>query len=236
MTALTPAISKATCSILDKAGTDYEIMDKDGGICCGRPMLMAGRLSQAAQLVEKNTGIILGSGADTLLLSCPICYRIFKEKYTLPGIRIVHHSEYFDELISSGRLRVTKGDVRYVFHDPCELGRGCGIYEQPRNVLSAAGEVVEAEKNRKESICCGGSLGSLTLGFDKRKAMTENALNNLTAASPDRIATACPLCMSTFARYSDRPVEDIAMILDTVTERPAARSAGVRPVNGKTDN
>ena len=236
MTALTPAISKATCSILDKAGTDYEIMDKDGGICCGRPMLMAGRLSQAAQLVEKNTGIILGSGADTLLLSCPICYRIFKEKYTLPGIRIIHHSEYFDELISSGRLRVTKGDVRYVFHDPCELGRGCGIYEQPRNVLSAAGEVVEAEKNRKESICCGGSLGSLTLGFDKRKAMTENALNNLTAASPDKIATACPLCMSTFARYSDRPVEDIAMILDTVTERPAARSAGVRPVNGKTDN
>ena len=81
-------------------------------------------------------------------------------------------------------------------------------------MLSAAGELVEAAKNRKESICCGGSLGGLTLGFEKRKAMTENALNNLVADSPERIVTACPLCMSTFNRYADRPVEDIAMVLD----------------------
>ena len=214
MTALTPAIMKATGSILGKAGIEYEIMDRDGGICCGRPMFMAGRFSQAMQLVEKNTEIIMKSGADTLLLSCPICYKIFREKYHLPGIEIIHHTEYFERLLQSGRLKVRKEDVRYVYHDPCELGRGCGVYEQPRHVLSAAGELVEAEKNRKESICCGGSLGSLTLSFDKRKAMTENALNNLVADSPDRIVTACPLCMSTFARYADRPVEDIAVVLD----------------------
>ena len=214
MTALTPAIMKATGSILGKAGIEYEIMDRDGGICCGRPMFMAGRFSQAMQLVEKNTEIIMKSGADTLLLSCPICYKIFREKYHLPEIEIIHHTEYFERLLQSGRLKVRKEDVRYVYHDPCELGRGCGVYEQPRHVLSAAGELVEAEKNRKESICCGGSLGSLTLSFDKRKAMTENALNNLVADSPDRIVTACPLCMSTFARYADRPVEDIAVVLD----------------------
>ena len=214
MTALTPAIMKATGSILGKAGIEYEIMDRDGGICCGRPMFMAGRFSQAMQLVEKNTEIIMKSGADTLLLSCPICYKIFREKYHLPGIEIIHHTEYFERLLQSGRLKVRKEDVRYVYHDPCELGRGCGVYEQPRHVLSAAGELVEAEKNRKESICCGGSLGSLTLSFDKRKAMTENALNNLVSDSPDKIVTACPLCMSTFARYADRPVEDIAMVLD----------------------
>lgn len=214
MTALTPAIMKATGSILGKAGIEYEIMDRDGGICCGRPMFMAGRFSQAMQLVEKNTEIIMKSGADTLLLSCPICYKIFREKYHLPGIEIIHHTEYFERLLQSGRLKVRKEDVRYVYHDPCELGRGCGVYEQPRHVLSAAGELVEAEKNRKESICCGGSLGSLTLSFDKRKAMTENALNNLVADSPDKIVTACPLCMSTFARYADRPVEDIAVVLD----------------------
>lgn len=214
MTALTPVIMKATGSILGKAGIEYEIMDRDGGICCGRPMFMAGRFSQAMQLVEKNTEIIMKSGADTLLLSCPICYKIFREKYHLPGIEIIHHTEYFERLLQSGRLKVRKEDVRYVYHDPCELGRGCGVYEQPRHVLSAAGELVEAEKNKKESICCGGSLGSLTLSFDKRKAMTENALNNLVADSPDRIVTACPLCMSTFARYADRPVEDIAVVLD----------------------
>ena len=110
-----------------------------------------------------------------------------------------------------------KNPEKYVYHDPCELGRGSGIYEQPRNVLLRAGTLVEAAKNRKESICCGGSVGSLSLGFDKRKALTENALNNLTAASPDIIVTSCPLCLSTFSRYADRKVEDIAETVDRNT-------------------
>ena len=214
MTALTPAIMQATESILKKSGTEYEVMDRDGGICCGRPMFMAGRLEEAREMVRKNTEIILGSGADTLLLSCPICYRIFREEYSLPGIRVIHHTEFMNELISEGKLKVRKGSTRYVFHDPCELGRGCGVYEQPRSVLSAAGELVEAAKNRRESICCGGSLGSLTLGFDKRKAMTENAVANLMSESPDEIVTACPLCQATFGRYSEIPVEDIATVID----------------------
>ncbi|MBO8479443.1 MAG: (Fe-S)-binding protein [Bacteroidetes bacterium] len=217
MTSLTPSIRKSMESLLRKAGVDYELMDKDGSICCGRPMWMAGRFDQARQMMEKNTAIIMDSGADTLLLTCPICYRIFKEKYRLDGVKVVHHTEFIDGLISEGRLKVEHGQAKYVFHDPCELGRGCGIYEQPRNVLLRAGTLVEAAKNRKESICCGGSVGSLTLGFDKRKPMTENALQNLTCASPDVIVTACPLCLDTFRRYSDRKVEDIAETIDRNT-------------------
>ena len=214
MTALTPVIRKSMESILKKAGIAYELMDRDGGICCGRPMMMAGRFDQAREMIERNTRIIKDSGATTLLLTCPICYRIFKEKYHLDGIEIIHHTEYIDRLVRSGRLKISRDDRKYVYHDPCELGRGCGIYEQPREVLSCAGELVEAAKNRKESICCGGSLGSLILGFDKRKAMTENALANLTVAAPDVIVTACPLCRSTFNRYADLPVEDIAETID----------------------
>lgn len=217
MTALTPAISKATTSLLQKSGISYEIMDKDGGICCGRPMMTAGRIEQAEEMIAKNTAIIKASGADTLLLSCPICYKIFKERYDLEGIEILHHTEFFDRLINEGRLSVNKEDKKYAYHDPCELGRGCGIYDQPRNIVNMAGKLVEGEKNRKESICCGGSLGSLTLSFEKRKALTENALNNLRIASPDTIVTACPLCRSTFNRYSDIPVKDIAEILDEAT-------------------
>ena len=214
MTALTPVISKAMESILKKAGADYAFMDRDGGICCGRPMFMSGRFDAARMLVEKNTEIIKASGADVLLLSCPICYKIFREKYHLDGIRIIHHTEYIAGLIADGILKPSSDDTKYVYHDPCELGRGCGVYEAPREVIKSVGTLVEAQKNRKESICCGGSLGSLTLGFDKRRAMTENALANLVTESPDIIVTACPLCRSTFNRYSDRPVEDIAETID----------------------
>ncbi len=214
MTNLTPAISRSLTSILKKASVNYEIMDKDGGLCCGRPMWMAGRLDQARQMVEKNREIIISSGATILLLSCPICYKIFKERYKLEGIEVLHHTEYIERLINEERISISKDDLKYVYHDPCELGRGCDVYDAPRNIIKAAGNLVEAEKSGRESICCGGSLGSLTLTFDRRRTLTENALRNLTAADPEVIVTACPLCLSTFNRYSDRPVRDIAEVVN----------------------
>ena len=210
MTALTPAISRAMESVFRKAGVDYAFMDKDGGLCCGRPILMAGRFGQARQIIRKNKEIIKASGASTLVLSCPICYKVFREHYKLEGIRVVHHTEYMLELVKAGRLSPDAGSDVLVYHDPCELGRGSGIYEQSRELLRHTGELVEAEQNRDMSICCGGSLGSLTLGFDKREDLTRNALRNLKAGNPETIVTACPLCKTTFAMYSDIPVEDIA--------------------------
>lgn len=214
MTNLTPVISRSLTSILKKASVNYEIMDKDGGLCCGRPMWMAGRLEQARQMVEKNREIIISSGATILLLSCPICYKIFKERYKLEGIEVLHHTDYIERLINEERISISKDDLKYVYHDPCELGRGCDVYDAPRNIIKAAGNLVEAEKSGRESICCGGSLGSLTLTFDRRRTLTENALRNLTAADPEVIVTACPLCLSTFNRYSDRPVRDIAEVVN----------------------
>ncbi len=215
MTQLTPSIRRATTSLLDKAGVRWQLMDPEGGLCCGRPLMMAGRTEQARELIAKNLEIIRASGCDTLLLSCPICYKVFKEEYPLEGIRVVHHSVYFQELIDSGKLHVQReNSLRLVWHDPCELGRGCGIYEQPRQALAAVAELVEAGKNRAESICCGGSLGSLTLSYEQRQPMTRNALDNLTVAGPDQIVTGCPLCLTTFVRLSDRPVRDFAEILD----------------------
>ena len=216
MTQLTPSIRRATASLLDKAGLRWQLMDPDGGLCCGRPLMMAGRTEQARELIAKNVEIIRASGCDTLLLSCPICYKVFKEEYPLEGIRVVHHSVFFQELTAAGRLQVHRENgLKLVWHDPCELGRGCGIYEQPRQALAAVGDVVEAGKHHAESICCGGSLGSLTLSFEQRQPMTQNALDNLTLANPDQIVTGCPLCLATFVRLSDRPVRDLAEVLDS---------------------
>ena len=218
MTHLTPSIRKSMLSILEKAGEDYSIMDENGGICCGRPMLMAGRVDAAKQMIAKNTEIIKASGASVLLLSCPICYRIFKKDYRLEGIEILHHTEYIERLIKDQRIQINGTGLRYAYHDPCELGRGCGIYEAPRNVVASVGELVEGTKNGKESICCGGSLGSLSLSDDQRRKLTENALTNLTTHAPDAVVTACPLCKNSFGRYASVPVLDIAEIISQTTE------------------
>jgi len=218
MTHLTPSIIKSTTALLDKAGVSWSMMDPDGGLCCGRPMLLAGRKEQAREMARINREIIKSSGCDILLLSCPICYKIFKENYKLSGIYVVHHSVFFDEMIHSQRIHVRKDEsVKLAYHDPCELGRGCGIYDAPRSAISAVGKLVEAGKNREESICCGGSLGSISLNYEKRKDITLNSLRNMTVADPDTIVTACPLCQSTFSKYSDVPVKDISQIIDSAS-------------------
>ena len=213
MTQLTPKIMRSMKQITEAAGEDYEFLDKDGGICCGRPMLLSGKTAEAQAMIAKNTELIKKSGAKKLVLSCPICYKVFKDEYHLEGIEIQHHTQYIDELIKNGKLKVNKGDVNYVYHDPCELGRAFGVYDEPREVLENVGNLRKAKSEKELSICCGGSLGSFTLTQQERDEITENSVNDLMFNNPDEIVTACPLCLKTFARISPVQVKDIAEVV-----------------------
>lgn len=199
MTHLTPRIIKSVEKVFKSAGVNYIFADRDGGICCGRPLMLAGKTDAAYETISANRRMILGSGCRTLVLSCPICYKIFKDEYALDGIEVLHYTQFIKRLVDEGKLKLTAGDERIVYHDPCELGRGCGVYKEPREVLAQAGTLVKATKEGDESICCGGSLGSLTLDTRDRAKITESSVGNLLANNPQTIVTACPLCLKTFS-------------------------------------
>ena len=199
MTHLTPRIIKSVEKVFKSAGVNYTFADRDGGICCGRPLMLAGKTNAAYETISANRRMILGSGCRTLVLSCPICYKIFKDEYALDGVEVLHYTQFIKRLVDEGKLKLTAGDERIVYHDPCELGRGCGVYKEPREVLAQAGTLVKATKEGDESICCGGSLGSLTLDTRDRAKITESSVANLLANNPQTIVTACPLCLKTFS-------------------------------------
>lgn len=199
MTHLTPRIIKSVEKVFKSAGVNYTFADRDGGICCGRPLRLAGKTNAAYETISANRKMILGSGCRTLVLSCPICYKIFKDEYALEGVEVLHYTQFIKRLVDEGKLKLTAGDERIVYHDPCELGRGCGVYKEPREVLAQAGTLVKATKEGDESICCGGSLGSLTLDTRDRAKITESSVGNLLVNNPQTIVTACPLCLKTFS-------------------------------------
>ena len=199
MTHLTPRIIKSVEKVFKAASVNYVFADRDGGICCGRPLMLAGKTSAAQETIAANKKMILESGCRTLVLSCPICYKIFKEEYGLKDIEVLHYTQYIKRLVDEGRLKLNAGEESIVYHDPCELGRGCGVYAEPRNVLSQVGTLVKAGKEGDESVCCGGSLGSLTLDARDRAKITESSLANLVVNKPQTIVTACPLCLMTFS-------------------------------------
>ena len=199
MTHLTPRIIKSVEKVFKSAGVNYTFADRDGGICCGRPLMLAGKTNAAYETISANRRMILESGCRTLVLSCPICYKIFKDEYALDGVEVLHYTQFIKRLADEGKLKLTAGDERIVYHDPCELGRGCGVYKEPREVLCQVGTLVKAAKEGDESICCGGSLGSLTLDARDRAKITESSVGNLMVNNPQTIVTACPLCLKTFS-------------------------------------
>lgn len=199
MTHLTPRIIKSVEKVFKSAGVNYIFADRDGGICCGRPLMLAGKTNAAYETISANRKMIHSSGCRTLVLSCPICYKIFKDEYALEGVEVLHYTQFIKRLADEGKLKLTAGEERIVYHDPCELGRGCGVYKEPREVLAQVGTLVKAAKEGDESICCGGSLGSLTLDSRDRAKITESSVGNLLVNNPQTIVTACPLCLKTFS-------------------------------------
>jgi len=93
------------------------------------------------------------------------------------------------------------------------LGRGCGIYKAPRNVLEKAVDLVSVKNKKEKSLCCGFNLGNLVIDNDSQKKIRDAALQNLLEHKPDLIATACPMCKKALMYGSDFQVKDVAEII-----------------------
>ncbi|MFO7657322.1 MAG: (Fe-S)-binding protein [Bacteroidales bacterium] len=212
MTHLTPAIKKSMLKIFDIAGVNYYFMDSDKEACCGRPLIQSGHFENAAKLMEYNKKLIRQSKAKVLVTSCPICYKTFKEDYKL-DIHVMHHTEYILKLAEVGILLLEKGDTKVVYHDPCELGRGLGIYEEPRKLLNKVGRLLHPAEEKENALCCGGSLGSFNLSTRQKNILRDDALVKLMKPNPDKLITACPLCKKTFAKGTNVQVMDIAELV-----------------------
>jgi len=212
MSHLSPTISRSMEKIFKAAKVNYLFLDKNESICCGRPLKLSGQFEAAKKLVENNRQRIIASGAKTLVTSCPICYKSFKEDYHL-DIEVLHHSEYLPELILQKRITVLPSGKKVVFHDPCELGRGSGIYIQPRILLKHFNNLVPILQEKENSLCCGGSLGNLSINPDERCAIQKATSEYLNSADAEIIATSCPMCKKSIAQFSDAPVKDIAELV-----------------------
>jgi Fe-S oxidoreductase len=227
MTHLTPSIIKSLKEIFAVAGVNYWFMDEDKTACCGRPLMQVGQYEAAKKLVTHNRERILASGAKKLVVSCPICYKIFNEDYALPGITVQHHSEFLLQLMADKRLPIHKMPLRVVYHDPCELGRGSGIYLQPRLLLDEYVELIPVKNEKEKAFCCGGSLANIKIQMNQRKQISDRAMDEYLSYKPDMLATACPLCKKTFSKNRDLPVHDIAEIVYMAIRQKKADLSGI---------
>lgn len=212
MTHLTPSIKDSMIKILDAAGINYNFMDGNGGVCCGRPLMLAGQDREARELINFNSQLIWKSGAHTLVTSCPICYKVFRESYYI-DVEVMHHSQFIKMLIEEGSLKLNFMRRKVVYHTPCDLGRGSQVYDEPKDVLKHVVRLQKTDFEDENSLCCGGSLGNIKISFQKKNRIARDAAAELTKGHPDILATSCPLCKKTLAAATETKVADIAEIV-----------------------
>ncbi|HLN21977.1 MAG TPA: (Fe-S)-binding protein [Bacteroidales bacterium] len=212
MTHLSPAIKNSMLKILKTSGLKYKFIDEDGGVCCGRPLMLAGKDREARELINYNSKAIAATGAGLLVTSCPICFKVFKESYYL-DMEIMHHSQFIKMLIDEDLVRMRFSRKKVVYHSPCDLGRGSGVYDEPKEVLQHVSILEKTPYEDGNSLCCGGSLGNMKLNSSSKKKIASDAVALMTKTNPDILATACPLCKKTFAMASDIKVADIAELV-----------------------
>ena len=214
MTLLTPNTLSSMQKIFDAARENVWWADKEGGVCCGRPLKLTGEVDSAQKMIDYNKALFAKHNITTLVTSCPICLRVLREEYDLKGIEVLHHSEYILRLMHQGRLQVGySAEQRFTYHDPCELGRGSGIYDQPRAVIEAIGELLEPAHNRKNALCCGSSLANTAINDKQQLTIAQGVAEELDATGADTIVTACPLCKKAITRSSGKRVADLSEIV-----------------------
>lgn len=213
MTLLTPRTLSAMGKVFEAAGEEVWWADREGGVCCGRPLKLAGETDSARKMMRSNTELFRRHGITTLVTSCPICLKVFREDYALEGIEVLHHSEYILRLLRGGRIRLAHGATRFTYHDPCELGRGCGIYDEPRAVIEAVGELLEPASTREQALCCGSSVANTAISDGQQLRIARAMASELEATGAEVIVTACPLCKKAIGRGTRREIRDLSEVV-----------------------
>lgn len=234
MTHLTPAIKKAMIKILEASGLKYSFIDEHGGVCCGRPLMLAGQDKEARELINYNSQLIWKSGAKTLVTSCPICYKVFKESYYL-GLEVLHHTQFIKKLIDEGSLRMNFMHEKVVYHSPCELGRGSGVYDEPKVVIKHVARLEKSNFEDSNSLCCGGSIANMKISYQNKNKIARDAAAELTQGNPDILATACPLCKKTFSSATETRVADICEIVAEALILPPVIKVSGKQVHSITE-
>lgn len=202
MSSFSPAaqnIPMAFAEVMQQAGLDFALLGGEEW-CCGFPLLAAGmRGSVVEELRQHNLERLTALGAETVVFSCPSCYQTWMRHYRphLPaGVALYHSTQFLARLIGENRLRLGRLERSVTYHDPCDLGRNSGVYEEPRAVLQAVPglELREAGWNRAQAHCCGG--GGVLEAVDASLANTIAArtLQMLQDTGADILAVACPQC------------------------------------------
>ena len=167
--------------------------------CTGDPVRRLGNDYLFTELAENNIEQIRAARVVKMISICPHCVRTIAEDWKEAGadVQIEHHSEFLAR--HTNNLPEGSADrTKMVFHDPCYIGRYRGLYDEPRDIIERSGSVVDPDRSRNRSFCCGAGGGRVFLGEEEGKRVSIERTEELVATGAPVVAAACPFCNTMF--------------------------------------
>jgi Fe-S oxidoreductase len=185
-------------------------------MCCGLPLLQAGDVAGFVASARSLAEAV--SGLRTLVILDPGCAYTMAKIYPRFGIEIEPDVVTIAEFVLPHLHRFVRrsnppGPVFY--HDPCQLGRGLGQYDQPREILLrlVVGGARELFTSREREPCCGGG-GAIPVSMPAVAAATSSNLADLfTDQGARTVVTACPTCKTMLTGHGKLEVVDIVTLM-----------------------
>jgi Fe-S oxidoreductase len=210
--------ARAFVQLLAHAEVDFAVLGKRE-CCTGDTARRAGNEYLYRQLADKNVETLNEIKPKLIVATCPHCMNSIGKEYKQLGgdYKVMHHTEYLDTLVASGRLDATPGPSTVTYHDPCYLGRHNGVYDAPRNVLNIlSNSVVELPRNRENAFCCGAGGAQF---WKEEEAGEERISDNrfhevqehLKGSEDKVLAVGCPFCKSMLESTPSRASDPIAI-------------------------
>ena len=197
-------IPVALAEILQASQVDFTLLGEEEW-CCGFPLLGAGMLDHAKELIEHNIEAVKEKGATQVVFACPSCYQMWREHYDHP-FEIFHATQFLEKLLKEGKVPLREKKIKVTYHDPCDLGRGAGEYRAPREVLKMLPgvEFVELAKNQKECQCCGGGGNLEMIDANLSAEISKRKIDQVLETGADAVISACQQCVRTMATHTRR--------------------------------
>ncbi len=215
---MSPEIATLAAKILKNAGADISILSDEK--CCGACMFGVGAVETGKKLLQHNYDLLKKNKVKTVISLCGDGYKSMVKDWPqilgepLP-FKVVHISQYLSDLIAGDRIKFKNTiDKTITYHDPCHLGRGMKVYNEPRQVLTSIPGInlVEMYPTKHASWCCGAGGGikvtfpdlALAIGAEKVRLAKETGV--------DALVTSCSYCKTNFKDVIEKEKINIELI------------------------
>ena len=217
---LDPGINAATIRLLTRLG--IEVVVTGGESCCGSLTHHMGKEDDALARARRSIDQWTEANVDAVVNTASGCGTTIKDYghmfrddpvYAAKAAAISAKAKDITEFLESLELpRVDPKAMRVTYHSACSMQHGQRIMTLPQTLLRKAGFTVSdvAEGH----LCCGSAGTYNILQPELARQLRDRKISNLTATSPDVIATGNIGCMAQLGGGLAVPIVHTVELLD----------------------